>query len=194
MAPRSAEQFEVIRQASREKILDSALFCFSKYGYHGTSISKIANHAGVSKGLMYNYYDSKPEVLKAIIMRFFERSMAIIQFDPDKPVRERLRALLKSSFELIRKEKESYRLLVSVELQPGVKEELGDFIEVLKARKKNAWEGILAEMDVPNPDLTGKIFEAIIGGASLSYMLLNEGEYDLQEIEDYLIKTYIDEK
>lgn len=193
MAPRTAEQFEVIRNTSRKKIHDAALFCFSRYGFHGCSMNRIASQAGVSKGLLYNYYKSKADLLKNIMMGFFERSMKLIQHDPEAPARRRLEHLVRAGFELMRKERETYRLLLSVELQPGVLDELGDFVDILKQRKVNAWEGILRELEVPDPELTGKVFASIIGGASLSYIILEEGEYELKDIEEYLIKTYCNE-
>jgi len=39
--------------------MNTALQLFENNGYESTSISKIALTAGVSKGLMYNYFPSK---------------------------------------------------------------------------------------------------------------------------------------
>jgi|GEM_PF-3399271 len=47
MTPRTAEQFEKIRQSKSEQILMAALELFVTHGYHGTSISAIAEHAGI---------------------------------------------------------------------------------------------------------------------------------------------------
>ena len=80
--PRTPEQFEKIRKTKRRQIMDAALELFANEGYHSTSISNIAIKAGVSKGLMYNYFESKEELIKAII----DDGLDIIQnlFDPDK--------------------------------------------------------------------------------------------------------------
>ena len=48
---------------SRQKIINAALFLFAKYGYEKTTIRMIAQKAGVSLGLMYNYFDGKDELL-----------------------------------------------------------------------------------------------------------------------------------
>ena len=37
-----------------------------------TSVAKIAKEAGISKGLMYNYFESKELVIKELIMGFLE--------------------------------------------------------------------------------------------------------------------------
>ena len=82
MAPRTAKQFQDIREEKKTLIMDVALEHFASEGYHKSTISHIARHAGISKGLMYNYFKSKEELLEEII----SRSMGEIShyFDPDK--------------------------------------------------------------------------------------------------------------
>ncbi|HRW21852.1 MAG TPA: helix-turn-helix domain-containing protein, partial [Bacteroidales bacterium] len=63
MSPRTPEQFEEIRLSKHKLILDTAMKLFASSGYHNTSISKIAKEAGISKGLIYNYFDSKEDLL-----------------------------------------------------------------------------------------------------------------------------------
>ncbi|PLX21155.1 MAG: hypothetical protein C0599_08290 [Salinivirgaceae bacterium] len=53
-------------KSKKEKIVDAAITLFGENGFHNTSISQIAKNAGVSKGLMYNYFESKEELLKYI--------------------------------------------------------------------------------------------------------------------------------
>jgi len=69
MAPRTERQFNEIREEKRSLIMDTALMQFAREGFHFTTISDIAKHAGISKGLMYNYFRSKEELLSAIIKR-----------------------------------------------------------------------------------------------------------------------------
>jgi AcrR family transcriptional regulator len=45
-----------IRSDKRDLLKNAALKLFAGKGYHATSISQIAIEAGISKGLMYNYY------------------------------------------------------------------------------------------------------------------------------------------
>lgn len=51
----------------KDKILVAAVKLFAGQGFHRTSVSQIAAAAGVSKGLLYNYYASKEALLLAII-------------------------------------------------------------------------------------------------------------------------------
>ena len=68
MSPRTEAQYEEIREEKKELIKRVALEIISEHGIQNTSISKIAKEAGVSKGLMYNYFESKEDLLKRIIL------------------------------------------------------------------------------------------------------------------------------
>jgi AcrR family transcriptional regulator len=69
MSPRTPKQFEEIREEKRTLIMDVALEHFANEGYHAATINHIASHAGISKGLMYNYFASKEALLEAILKR-----------------------------------------------------------------------------------------------------------------------------
>jgi len=47
---------------TEDRILSAACSIFLLYGYHGTTIIKIANEAGVSKSIVHYYYRSKDKL------------------------------------------------------------------------------------------------------------------------------------
>lgn len=57
------------RQASIERLLDSALHLFVAQGYRASNLEGIANAAGLSKGAVYFYFGSKEAVLVALLER-----------------------------------------------------------------------------------------------------------------------------
>ena len=67
MSPRSAKQYNEIRKQKKKLIMETALELFAENGFHTTSISQIAKKAGISKGLAYNYFQSKNEILEEIL-------------------------------------------------------------------------------------------------------------------------------
>ena len=44
---------------------ETAIDCFARYGYQGTSIDRIAREAGVTKGAIYYHYKDKNDLLLA---------------------------------------------------------------------------------------------------------------------------------
>jgi AcrR family transcriptional regulator len=51
------------------EILDSALACFAEKGFAATRMEDIARRAGISKGTIYLYFESKEAVFKALAQR-----------------------------------------------------------------------------------------------------------------------------
>ena len=47
----------------RKELMATAIDCFARYGYQGTSIDRIANAAGVTKGALYYHFRDKEELL-----------------------------------------------------------------------------------------------------------------------------------
>jgi len=75
MCPRTSEQFEEIRENMRRRIIVAAIECFATKGYHACSISDLAKHAGISKGLMYNYFSGKEDLLSTIFREIMDEMM-----------------------------------------------------------------------------------------------------------------------
>src|SRR6476469_7117941 len=53
----------------RCQILDAALICFAKRGFHPTSMHDISAEAGISVGLIYRYFENKEAVIGAMADR-----------------------------------------------------------------------------------------------------------------------------
>ena len=75
---------EVISPEKHRQILAGAATAFAQDGYEGTSMSRIAACAKVSKGTLYNYFDSKAELFAAWIAAECELHLAHV-FDIDDP-------------------------------------------------------------------------------------------------------------
>jgi AcrR family transcriptional regulator len=53
------------RQARREQILEAALNCFARNGFHNTSMRDICKEAGLSAGAVYLHFRSKEKIMEA---------------------------------------------------------------------------------------------------------------------------------
>ncbi|MDR1886863.1 MAG: TetR/AcrR family transcriptional regulator, partial [Prevotellaceae bacterium] len=60
--PRTKEQNEAIRAEKRQLIMDAAMQLFAEDGYAHTSIDKIAQKAGIARGLLYSYFENKEDL------------------------------------------------------------------------------------------------------------------------------------
>ncbi|HAF03258.1 MAG TPA: hypothetical protein DCG89_05610 [Spartobacteria bacterium] len=53
----------------RAQILDAAMICFAKRGFHQASMHDISAEAGISVGLIYRYFENKEDVISAMADR-----------------------------------------------------------------------------------------------------------------------------
>lgn len=54
---------------ARERILDAAETLFAEHGFDATPTSRVAERAGVPKGLVHYYFRRKPDLLEALVDR-----------------------------------------------------------------------------------------------------------------------------
>ena len=105
MSPKTKEQFEQIRYNRKKAIAQAALELFASNGFSGVSISRIAKKAGVSKGLLYNYFANKEALVQEIVIEGFRQMLDNLDFDFQKELtRERFIELVEKNFRLLREE------------------------------------------------------------------------------------------
>ncbi|EUA26294.1 MULTISPECIES: TetR/AcrR family transcriptional regulator [Mycobacterium] len=61
--------------ATRDAILETAIDCFARSGYEGTSMSAVARSAGVAQPLMHYYFTSKDDLWRAAISKAFSEML-----------------------------------------------------------------------------------------------------------------------
>ena len=57
-------------ERTRSEILQAAHDLFIQQGYHGTSMRQIASQAGVALGGLYNHFESKEQVFRAVFIEY----------------------------------------------------------------------------------------------------------------------------
>ena len=186
--PRTEKQFEEIREERKAQIKKVALEIIFEEGFEGTSISKIAKRANISKGLMYNYYSSKEEMIREIILEGFESFMEI--FDPNKDgilTPDEARYFVDELFHILDSNLKYWRLYFSVMLQPKVMslvaESFQKVIEPVSLTVRNyfKWRGS------DNPDVDLKIILALLDGICFHY-LMDPRNFPLKEIKERIYK------
>jgi AcrR family transcriptional regulator len=85
----------------REQLLAVALDEFGRRGFHLTQMEHVAAAAGVSKGLLYQHFESKEELFAAVttaIVGDLSRRLNEVT-RPDDPALERVRVMAKTLFD-----------------------------------------------------------------------------------------------
>ncbi len=63
-------------KGGKEAILDAARKVIAKFGVHKASVQSIADEAGLSKGAVYYHYESKDEILYALIDQYLRAAIS----------------------------------------------------------------------------------------------------------------------
>jgi AcrR family transcriptional regulator len=163
--------------AQRERILDAALTCFAREGFHAATMQDIVAESGLSPGAIYGYFKGKTDVVMAIAserhaMERRRMEHALTTGDIDTSL-----ARLVEGFVLgLRDPQEKKWRLLAVQLwaeslaNPRLKREaLGGVtqaIEVLvpmigKAQREGRWPAHL------DPESAARVLIAILQGISL---------------------------
>ena len=103
---------EQMAEARRMQILMRAAQVFVEKGFHKSTTKEIAKAAGVSEGTIYNYFDTKRELLVALMDTAVTESLKKIILDnpPENP-RELIAAIMRDRYQLA---KESGHLMAPV--------------------------------------------------------------------------------
>jgi AcrR family transcriptional regulator len=124
MSPRTPQQFKEMREEKMILIMDAALEHFANEGYFRTTISHIARHAGISKGLMYNYFESKEALLKSIVHKSVNEIYHNLDIDKDGYLStEEFEIFIRKIDKMLKENKYFWRLLFQLLAQIDVREQ-----------------------------------------------------------------------
>ncbi|HEX3623180.1 MAG TPA: helix-turn-helix domain-containing protein, partial [Acidimicrobiales bacterium] len=85
--PGAARRRREPHDVRRDQILDAAEQVFVERGFASATIADVAEHAGVAKGTVYLYFDSKTQLLAALRARHVDRFKAALDDALDGPGR-----------------------------------------------------------------------------------------------------------
>ena len=190
MTPKSPEEYESIREETREQILDSAFELFAQNGFENTSIRQIAEKAGISKGLIYHYFSSKKELLEAIFFGIIEETKHLLEVEEDVPAEDQLRSILENTFHFLKEHREFSRLIISLGLQEEAIANLKPKIRQVKTAQLKTVIGILEKLGYDDPEIEAYYLDLQLDGATLGYLVLGE-DYPLETIKNKIIDTYV---
>ena len=190
MSPRTEKQFAEIRSSRKYEIMEAAVKIFAEVGYHKASISQITKTANISKGLIYNYFESKEDLMRQVLLQGIEglkESFTQIEDELDTP--EELEIFIKGGFRIMQDESDFYKFYFIVMLQPEVyaiiKENYPEFMGELL-------EGIAYYFQIkgdPHPLEKATVLAALLDGFGMHYLMAPE-MYDLKVYEKVILDLF----
>ena len=121
------------RNARRAQLLAAALEIFVQQGYHAALMDDIAEHAGVSKPVLYQHFPSKLELYLALLDHHVEDLVARVRaaLESTTDNRQRVRSAITTYFDFVDSEGAAYRLVFESDLrnEPAVRERVEKAME-----------------------------------------------------------------
>jgi AcrR family transcriptional regulator len=119
--PRRAEK----KAQSRRRIIESAREVFFRDGFMEANLDEVAKKAGVAKGTLYRYFDSKAELYVAVLADNsdgFVRKMREALDDPSASPPEQIRRLGRFYFDHWMQNPDYFQIFWALENQPVIGE------------------------------------------------------------------------
>ncbi len=97
----------------KEAIFEATIAVLSEHGLEGMTMDRVASAAGVAKGSVYNYFDSKKELLEFVHTKLFEplHEELAETLATDRPAIEKLSAHVRYLVDHIARHLQVYKLL-----------------------------------------------------------------------------------
>ena len=188
--PRTEIQFEQIREVKRKLIIDAAMVLFAEKGYYNTSINEIAKNAGISKGLVYNYFKSKEDLLKKIMISVATELSNSLDANQDGTLeKHELLNYIETLFKQIRYNFKFWKFYFAIINQPVVMRIVEkEIIEIAKPTLKMIVEYFKVN-GYKQPEIEAAFFVSLLNGVCHKYLSAPE-LFPLEQVKKKIIKMY----
>lgn len=178
----------------RSQILQAAFKLFAQKGFFHTTVEEVAQEAGVGKGTVYGYFDSKQELLRQMLIfasdYYFERFFNVVEGNGG--LKEKLVAIAREHFRFFNEHQEIARVVLYEHRY--ISEDLGDWLlerekdridYLVKMLQEVAARGEIRQVDfqVAARMITGALWnvgmEAVISSFHGTEVELAEGIVDI---------------
>jgi len=210
MSPKFVDKNQKIKE-----ITLAALTLFSQKGYTAASVEQIAEAAGIGKGTIYEYFDTKEDLFIAAVLEWTsnEKNKIIgVMKDVDDPVK-RIMAYVENNYEVFDSTRSDHtRLYIEIiqqtlmeggvffKRQHLIKEILSDFFQLLvDILLDGISKGVFKAEIARDADNIAKNLMAFLDGVGLHIVALNQLDeykaqidYYMQQLIQSILKEPID--
>lgn len=194
MSPRTREQYVEIKESKRRLILDTACTLFAHHGFYDTSISMITKAAGISKGSIYNYFESKEQLLKSLVLDGLNQFDKHFDANHDGVLtHSEFESYIDEYFNLLDDNREFWKLYFAIVIQPPVLKILEKEMQEIGAPMAKILYNYFKSNDYSDPMAEMEFFSAALSGVAIKY--LNAPEFfHLDKLKKKIFSLYPNNK
>jgi len=165
---------EIDSGSTRERILTTALRLFSEQGYESTSLQRLADELGFTKGALYYHFRSKDDLLTSLVADSVNDLEALRDSAQDLDDGQRSHAILRGYIDLIVKNRDLINLLVT--------ERTLQTLPAMAGRIRAAQDGVVRALAGPDPDPSALVRAAAAVGAVQAGMRVIQSDDHLEDV------------
>ncbi|UFQ19758.1 MULTISPECIES: TetR/AcrR family transcriptional regulator [Streptomyces] len=193
--PQERTRRRMSTQERREQLLSVGARLFALKPYDDVWIERVAEIAGVSRGLLYHYFPTKRDFFAAVVQRESERMLRLTAAVPGLPVREQITAGLDAFLGYVESHAQGFRAFHRAEAagDPLVREVYG---EGLAAQERQILAALAADpratdiiQDPPALRLAVRGWLAFLVAVCLEW--LTEPELTREQVRDLCAKALL---
>ncbi len=180
------------REFKKQEILDAAVKIFAQKGFKATTLDEIAEKSEFGKGTLYNYFSSKEEIYKEIIMMIINnhKNSIIEVYNSTDTLYDLIFQTTKKDLLFCLKNKEAFFLLVFTKMHHE-KSTTSEISNLMDAGEKEIMSLIIkrTKKAIKNKEIKNLVPDRIIrlfksSGFAYIYDLLIHGDITEESIED----------
>ncbi len=187
-----------LKEKRKEIIFKAAVYCFNKNGYTATTLDRIAEKAGMSKGGVYHYFKSKRELFLNLfdyrVNKYFDQIKLYLN-KKDTPD-ERLKFFVKRAGQILKENEDFYRFCLEFlamgvrdpEIRNVMTEFYKDSIETFRHLIQEGIEaGIFKKIDT---EKAARTLYFLVMGAYFTYFS-TDPDFDIMEQHSFHINNIL---
>ena len=191
MSPVKPEKLKANKEEKKQQILDAAEILFSEQGYHAASIANIAKKSGISKGLMYSYFENKEDLLNQLVISRFKILLDYFLIDNTKSKEENLVILIDRSFDVLIDMENMFMIYFSIMFNRKVFDLISADLESVMEPLMVGMIDIMAKLGFEKPFEEAFFLRSVLDGLSMNYLLMGNEfpkDYCINRIKKIYLK------
>lgn len=183
----------------KEEILKAAERCIASEGYHQTTMDKIAEEAGLSKGTLYWYFNSKDEIVIELCNHMCNEHLKLLnEFQKHNlSIRDFTLTVGNRFLDLLLKEKDQYRIIFELWALAAENKKIGSQLGLIKKMFNNAISLMISDA-VKRGELksgikaneVATVFLAMFDGIAVRYAL--DKTLNVKKVWSTAVEVYFD--
>jgi AcrR family transcriptional regulator len=178
---------EQMREATRRRIMHEAASEFARLGFDQANINVIAEQAGIGKGTIYLYFESKRDLFLSMLRSIAQDQLAVIRVTlaAEGTIRQRLERLFRAFAHLAEEQSDNFNVYMSAlygvnrAFQSEATRLLRDYVAVIALMLEQSQAR--GEIHCHNVEATALMVLSLTGSYVLSARVLGQSEHAIAQ-------------